>query len=55
MLIFIIRLILFPICVIIDFLNILVAFLMWDKRFVKEMDDETNAVKKIFTPKSNEA
>ena len=51
MLILIIRIILSPICLLIDSLNIVVGFLMWDGRFVKEIDDETNALRKIFTSK----
>jgi len=54
MLILILRILLSPICVTIDSLNLLVAFLMWDKRFIKEWEDETHATRKIFTSKSNE-
>jgi hypothetical protein len=54
MLILILRIILSPICLLIDTLNVLVALLMWDRRFMNEIDDETNAINKIFTSKSNE-
>jgi len=51
MLIFIVKLIVSPIAISIDFLMVVIAFLLWDSRFLTHDDRSTLILDKVWTKK----